>query len=101
MPSAIRQRRTMAISSELIKQVTARLYDRSLRGIPSDAKAALLRAGASESNATARHTLKIMLRSAQAAEHTQHFVCSDAGVPVFFVKVGTQARFAGNVRQAI
>lgn len=91
----------MAIDPELIKRVTAQLYDRSLRGIPADAKAALARADARETNETARHTLRLMMQSAQAAERTQHFVCSDAGVPVFFVKVGTQARFAGSVRQAI
>jgi fumarate hydratase subunit alpha len=91
----------MPISHDTIKQVTAQLYDRSLRGIPADAKAALSRADAIESNATARHTLRLMLQSAEAAERSQHFVCSDAGVPVFFVRVGTQAQFSGSVRQAI
>ena len=54
-----------------------------------------------ESNETARHTLRIMLRSADAAQRSSQFICSDAGVPVFFVRVGTQAQFSGNVRQAI
>jgi fumarate hydratase subunit alpha len=91
----------MAIGYDLIKTVTAQLYDRSLRGIPADAKRALQRADAAETNETARHTLRIMLQSAEAAERSQHFVCSDAGVPVFFVKVGTQAKFSGSVKQAI
>jgi fumarate hydratase subunit alpha len=91
----------MAIAYDTIKTVTAQLYDRSLRGIPADTKAALRRADAAEGNETARHTLRLMLKSAEAAERSQHFVCSDAGVPVFFVKVGTQARFEGSVRQAI
>ena len=91
----------MSISYDTIKTVTAQLYDRSLRGIPADTKAALLRADATESNPTAQHTLRIMLKSAEAAERSQHFVCSDAGVPVFFVRVGTQAQFSGSVRQAI
>lgn len=91
----------MAITSDTIKTVTAQLYDRSLRGIPADAKAALRAADAAETNETARHTLRIMLKSAEAAERTRHFVCSDAGVPVYFVRVGTQARFEGSVRQAI
>jgi fumarate hydratase subunit alpha len=91
----------MPISYDTIKTVTSQLYDRSLRGIPEDTKAALRRADAVESNATARHTLRIMLESAEAAQRTQHFVCSDAGVPVFFVRVGTQAQFSGSVRQAI
>ncbi len=91
----------MAITYELMKRVTAQLYDRSLRGIPHDTKAALVAAGEHESNETARHTLKIMLKSAHAAEQSSHFVCSDAGVPVFFVRIGSNARFSGNVRQAI
>ncbi len=91
----------MPISDELVKRVTAQLYDRSLRGIPADAKAALARADAAESNETARRTLRLMLRSADAAERSNHFVCSDAGVPVFFVRVGTQAQFSGSVRRAI
>lgn len=91
----------MSITHQTIKAVTAQLYDRSLRGIPADTEAALRRAGTSETNETARHTLRLMLQSAEAAAKQSHFVCSDAGVPVFFIKVGTQARFEGNVRQAI
>ena len=91
----------MAITPELIKGVTAQLYERSLRRIPADAMAALKKADTVETNETARHTLRIMVQSAQAAEQGGHFVCSDSGVPVFFVRVGTQARFSGNVRQAI
>lgn len=91
----------MSITHQTIKTVTAQLYDRSLRGIPADTEAALRRAGTSETNETARHTLRLMLQSAEAAAKQNHFVCSDAGVPVFFIRVGTQARFEGNVRQAI
>jgi len=91
----------MTITPELIKTVTADLYDRSLRGIPADTRAALLKAGAGERSQTARNTLRIMVQSADAAAKADHFVCSDAGVPVFFVRVGTQARFAGDVRRAI
>lgn len=91
----------MAIAYDTLRDVSARLYDRSLRGIPKDTDAALRRALAHDGNETARHTLRIMLQSAEAAARTQHFVCSDAGVPVYFVRIGTQARFAGNVRAAI
>jgi fumarate hydratase subunit alpha len=91
----------MAITYELVKRVTAQLYDRSLRAVPADALAALRRADASERNETARHTLRIMLESAEAAQHSQQFVCSDSGVPVFFIQIGTGARFEGNIRQAI
>lgn len=91
----------MAITSETIKRVTADLYDRSLRFIPKDSKEALRKADTLETNETARHTLQTMLKSADEAEKSWRFVCSDSGVPVYVIKVGTQARFEGNVREAI
>jgi fumarate hydratase subunit alpha len=91
----------MSITPELIKQVTAQLYDRSLRGIPVDAMNALHKADQNETHPTARNTLRIMMQSATMAQERGHFVCSDSGVPVYFVQVGTQARFSGNVREAI
>ena len=91
----------MAIGADLIRQVTAELYSRSLRGIPADADAALREAVTAERNETARHTLRIMVQSAEAAREANTFICSDAGVPVYFVRIGTQVQFSGNVRQAI
>lgn len=91
----------MTITAETIQRVSAALYERSLKRIPDDAKAALHQAQGSERNETAQHTLRIMLQSAEAAERSGHFVCSDAGIPVFFVRIGTQARFEGKVREAI
>lgn len=89
------------ISSTLLRQVTAELYERSLKKIPEDTKAALASASAVERNATARETLGVMIASARAAEEENHFVCSDSGVPVYFVKVGTRVNFDGPVKQAI
>jgi fumarate hydratase subunit alpha len=91
----------MAVSYELIKSVTARLYETSLRKIPEDTKAALRAAEISERSDTGRKTLRIMLESADAAERQQHFVCSDSGIPVYFVKVGTRVKFDGDVKRAI
>jgi fumarate hydratase subunit alpha len=91
----------MAVSYELVKSVTARLYAASLRKIPEDTKAALRSAEKAERSDTGRKTLRIMLESAESAERQQHFVCSDAGVPVYFVKVGTQVQFEGDFKRAI
>ena len=91
----------MAVTYDLVKSVTAQLYERSLRGIPADTQAALRTAEQRESNETGRRTLRIMLDSAAAAERSSHFVCSDAGIPVFFVRIGSLVQFSGNVRQAI
>ncbi|PVZ10518.1 MULTISPECIES: fumarate hydratase [unclassified Pseudomonas] len=89
------------ISSALLRKVTAELYERSLKKIPEDTKLALARARSVETNQTAGHTLDNMIASARAAEEENHFVCSDSGIPVYFMKVGTQVNFDGPVKQAI
>lgn len=91
----------MAVTYDLVKSVTAQLYSAALRKIPEETKQALQSLGARESNDTARKTINIMLESAAAAESQQHFVCSDAGVPVYFVKLGTGVRFEGDIKRAI
>lgn len=91
----------MPITYDTVKKVTAELYERSLKKIPEDTKVALRAAEKVETNAAARNTLHIMLDSADAAEKNGHFVCSDAGIPVYSIKVGTQVQFEGNIRQAI
>ncbi len=91
----------MPITSDLIKTVTTSLYERSLKRIPQDTKAVLRRAQEIETAETAKKTLTIMLKSADAAEQQDHLVCSDVGIPVYSVKIGTQVRFDGAVRQAI
>jgi fumarate hydratase subunit alpha len=91
----------MAITYEMVKSVTAQLYEQSLKKIPEDTKAALRKAEQTETNSVARNTLRIMLDSAEAAESRSHFVCSDAGIPVYSVKIGTRVQFEGNIKQAI
>jgi fumarate hydratase subunit alpha len=91
----------VAITYDLVKSVAAKLYDGSLRRIPEDTKQALRDAKTHEGNEGARTTIDTMLKSASVAEERNFFVCSDAGVPVYFVKIGTAARFEGNIKQAI
>jgi fumarate hydratase subunit alpha len=90
----------VAITYDIVKTVSAELYSRSLRGIPEDTKAALRRCIESESAEPARKTLSFMLGSAEHAEREGRYVCTDAGVPVYFVKIGPQARLEGDIRQA-
>ncbi|PWT87121.1 MAG: fumarate hydratase, partial [Proteobacteria bacterium] len=91
----------MAITYELVKSVSAQLYEGALKKIPEDTKDALRRAHDAESNEGARRILAMMLRSAHTAEGSNRHVCSDAGIPVYFVKIGTAARLEGNIKQAI
>lgn len=91
----------MAITDEMIHHATKELYSRALRKVPEDAKAALSRAMTTETNETARHTLDLQLRSAELAEKKNRFVCSDSGVPVYFVKVGAKADLACDFKASI
>jgi fumarate hydratase subunit alpha len=91
----------MPITDEMIRHATAELYNRALRRVPQDAKDALTAAMATERNETARRTLDLQLRSAHLAERTDRFVCSDSGVPVYFVKIGSRAELACDFKSAM
>lgn len=91
----------MPITDEMIQTATKELFSRALRKVPEDAKAALAGAMKTETNETARHTLELQLRSAELAERRDRFVCSDSGVPVYFVKVGSKAPLACDFKAAI
>ncbi len=91
----------MAVTYEAVKAVAAELYGACLKKIPEDTKEALRQACATETAEGARAILSMMLRSAEAAESSSRHVCSDAGIPVYFVKIGTAARLEGNIRQAL
>lgn len=91
----------MAITYQIMKSVAGDLYGSSLRKVPEDTKAALARALEAESNPVARRVLEMMLESARSAEERQCLLCSDSGVPTYFVKIGTAARLDGDIRRAI
>lgn len=91
----------MALTYDIMKRVTADLYGWSLRKVPADALAALERAEGSETHDVAKRTLGIMLRSARAAESSNRLVCSDSGIPVYFIKIGTAMRIDGDIKAAI
>jgi fumarate hydratase subunit alpha len=91
----------MTIADEDISRAAGELFDRAMRKVPEDSKAALAAARQTETSETARRTLDMMLASARLAETKQRFVCSDAGVPVYFVRIGTKAHWNANIKSAI
>ncbi len=91
----------MAVTYEMVKSMAAELYGSCLKKIPEDTKDALRKAHEAETHDGAKKILALMLRSAQRAETTDRHVCSDAGVPVYFIKIGTAARLEGDIRRAI
>ncbi|MEE8396114.1 MAG: fumarate hydratase [bacterium] len=90
----------MAITYQAVKTLSAQLYQWSLTKIPDDAKAALLAAERAETDPGARQTLATMRRSAERAESSGRLVCSDSGIPVFLVRIGTGARMEGDIKRA-
>ncbi|MFY9509991.1 MAG: fumarate hydratase [Rubrivivax sp.] len=90
----------MAITTEQLTQLSADLYEWSLKQIPEDTRQALAAALPRERNTTGRQTLTIMLKSADAAKSSGGLVCSDVGIPTYSVKIGTRVQFDGPVRQA-
>jgi len=91
----------VSITYAQVKAAAAELYGAALKKIPEDTKDALRNAADAESNDGAKKILAMMIRSAQAAESSSRHVCSDAGIPTYFVRIGTAARLDGSIRQAI
>ena len=91
----------MAVTYDLMRSTARSLYERALKKIPEDSKVALRAALDNETLEAAQKTLKFMLMSAQRAEDNNTFVCSDSGFPVYFVKIGTNVQFGGDIKLAI
>ncbi len=91
----------MGVSYDLMKSVSAGLYKAALKKVPDNTLDALRGAIGAETNEVARRTLGIMLRSAEKAETENRLVCSDSGVPVYVVQIGTRVRMDGDLKQAI
>jgi fumarate hydratase subunit alpha len=91
----------VAITYAQVRTVAAELYGSALKKVPEDTKDALARAECAETNPVGKRMLGMMLESARSAEATNRLLCSDSGIPTYFVKVGTAARLEGNIKQAI
>jgi fumarate hydratase subunit alpha len=89
------------ITYAALRDLTAQLYDWSLRAVPEDALNAIRAARDTETSDIARNTLTMMLRSAERAAANHGYVCSDNGVPVYFVSFGTRSGFTGDIKEAI
>jgi fumarate hydratase subunit alpha len=80
------------ITKELIKDVTISILRRAETTLPSDVKAALVRAYEREEHEIAKLQLEAMLENVRLAEELQRPLCQDTGIPLFYVKL-----WSGNV----
>ena len=90
----------MAITYDLVREVSRELYTRALMKIPADTHAALAAAESRESDTRSRGMLRFLQAAARKAETESRHACSDAGFPTFFVKIGTALTLQGDIRQA-
>ena len=91
----------MSISHNLIKTVAAELYERSLKFVPDETIQAIHEAIGKESNPIARSTLQLMLESVEKARQSDCLICSDSGIPIYYVNVGTKIDLQADPRLAI
>src|SRR4030042_912142 len=89
------------IHFETLSDAAARLYELVLKTVPKDGKAALKKAYKEETNPIGKKNLDIMLENIRLAERHNTLVCHDAGMPIYYLKVGTKARIEGDIRKAI
>ena len=91
----------MGVTYEQMRTVSAQLYEAALKKVPDNTLDAMRRAIGTETNEVARKTLSFMLRSAEKAETEQKLVCSDSGVPVYVVAIGSAVQMQGDLKRAI
>lgn len=91
----------MGVTYEQVRRVSAELYGAALKKVPDNTLDALRGAIETETHELARQTLQIMLRSAEKAEREDKLVCSDSGVPVYVVEIGTAVPMEGDIKRAI
>ena len=89
------------IHFETLSNAAAELYEATLKKVPEDVKGALRKAYRAEQHPIGKKNLDIMLENIRLAERHNTLVCHDAGMPIYYLKLGTKACFEGDIRKAI
>jgi len=79
---------------DAIEQVACDLYIRALQEIPTDVRSALregLTHETQDKNETASQVLLTILNNIEVADQRHTLVCQDTGLPIFNVRIGTEA----------
>lgn len=91
---------SMAVTYDLVRDVSRELYARALMKIPQDTHRALAAAEQRETDDKSRRVLRFLQASARKSEAEGRHACSDAGFPTFFVKIGTRLTLDLDLRRA-
>src|SRR4051794_21925241 len=81
---------------ELIEEVAANLYKRSLTDLPPDVRTAVDKAFAGEDGRQAKMMLRIIQHAVETSDRTDLIVCQDTGIPIFYVGIGTELTVNGS-----
>ncbi|UCH32338.1 MAG: fumarate hydratase, partial [Candidatus Bathyarchaeota archaeon] len=90
-----------ALLSDIITDVSAKIYYKALITIPKDVHEEVKRAFKRETNELAREQLDQILKNIEAAQKDNNLICQDVGIPTFFVDIGTEFGCKIDIRQAI
>jgi fumarate hydratase subunit alpha/L(+)-tartrate dehydratase alpha subunit len=71
-----------------VEETAKQLYIRALKLLPPDVKQGLDALARSETDATARGILGVMVRNIAVAEGTDNLLCQDTGIPIYNVTIG-------------
>ena len=92
----------MRIDANEIEELSAALYVRALKLLPSDIKQGFERLVREETDATGRAVLGTMVENIAIAERTKNILCQDTGIPIYNVTIGRNVRFDGAaIKEAI
>jgi fumarate hydratase subunit alpha/L(+)-tartrate dehydratase alpha subunit len=71
-----------------VEEAAKELYVRALKLLPPDVKGGFERLSRSETDATARGILGVMVKNIAVAEATDNLLCQDTGIPIYNVAIG-------------
>jgi fumarate hydratase subunit alpha/L(+)-tartrate dehydratase alpha subunit len=71
-----------------VEEAAKELYVRALKMLPPDVKGGFERLSRTETDATARGILGVMVKNIAVAEATDNLLCQDTGIPIYNVAIG-------------
>ena len=89
------------ISVDLIKEEVSRLVIQANTDLREDILAALKQAVKKEKHRLARRALLVIIENAKIAKKEKLPICQDTGMPVVFVKMGSEVLLKGNITAII
>lgn len=78
----------MRIDIRELEEAAKQLYIRALKLLPPDVKQGFAALQRTETDATARGILGVMVKNIAVAESTDNLLCQDTGIPIYNVTIG-------------